>query len=57
MKITVYSSKWPLSLMVAVFCLGLLGTTAVPAQEADEDSDLLEEVIITGSRIRKDPLN
>ena len=57
MKITVYSIQWPLSFMVAVFCLGLFGATALPAQEADDESELLEEVIITGSRIRKDPLN
>lgn len=57
MNISVYTSKWPLRLMAALLCFGLFSTTALPAQEAEEESALLEEVIITGSRIRKNPLN
>jgi len=45
-----------LSLATPLFLLIFLPTTLM-AQDATEDDDVMEEVIITGSRIRQDPLD
>ena len=41
------------SLLTAAISAVLIG---VPAQAQDSDADVLEEIIVTGSRIRQDPL-
>ena len=50
-------SRLPRVFAAGLFLLGLFSTTTLPAQDADEDENMLEEVIITGSRIRQDPLD
>ena len=40
-----------------LFLLGLLSATTLPAQDAGEDESNLEEVVITGSRIRQSSLD
>ena len=42
---------------VALFLLSLFFATTLPAQDADEEENMLEEVVITGSRIRQSPLD
>ena len=42
---------------ISLFLLGLFSVTNLPAQDAGEEDELMEEIIITGSRIRQDPLD
>jgi iron complex outermembrane receptor protein len=52
--------RFPWSLTAAVACTFALGGATLYAQDASEQEaaeSLLEEVVVTGSRIRKDPLN
>lgn len=47
----------PLGLLAGFFLLGISLATTVPAQQAEDEEEMtLEEVIVTGSRIRRDPL-
>ena len=42
---------------VALFLLSLFFATTLPAQDAEEEENMLEEVVITGSRIRQSPMD
>jgi iron complex outermembrane receptor protein len=57
MKRKLWANGLPRIIVTGLFLLGLFSAGSVPAQDADDEETALEEVIITGSRIRQDPLD
>jgi iron complex outermembrane receptor protein len=57
MKNFTWFKELPQMAVVSMFLLGSFAISGVQAQDADEEGEAMEEVIITGSRIRQDPLD